>query len=104
MNVTKVKRLCTVKGCKNTDSYAISRSGEMGGVIICESCLKEALKGVKELSKTGAAKVSTEKPPQAPDVPLFFHPEIKSDLSGPSEPEPEPDKTPSKPDPEPVSD
>ncbi len=95
MNVKKVKRLCTVKGCKNTDSYAISRSSEMGGVIICESCLKEALKGVKELSKTGAAKVSTEKPPQAPDVPLFFHPEI--DMTCPSEPESEPDKAPSEP-------
>ena len=44
MYVKKIKRKCGVRGCKNTESYAISKSREMGNSIIaCESCLYEAL-------------------------------------------------------------
>lgn len=44
MYVKKIKRKCGVRGCKNTDTYAISKSREMGNsIIVCESCLVEAL-------------------------------------------------------------
>ena len=44
MYVKKIKRKCGVRGCRCTESYAISRSREMGNSIIaCESCLVEAL-------------------------------------------------------------
>lgn len=44
MYVKKIKRKCGVRGCKCTETYAISRSREMGNsIIVCESCLVEAL-------------------------------------------------------------
>lgn len=75
MNVKRVKRLCTVKGCKNTDSYAISRSSEMGGIIICRDCLTAALEAAKLAEESGAAKASAGKKELRPTGPLFYHPE-----------------------------
>lgn len=69
MNAKKVKRMCTVKGCTNTDCYAISKLSEYGGVIICKDCLQAALKAVENGGKS-----ETKRKP-ASDVPLFFHPE-----------------------------
>lgn len=47
MYVKKIKRICGVRGCKNKESYALSRSREMGNsVIICKDCLKEALSAI----------------------------------------------------------
>ena len=44
MYVKKIKRKCGVRGCKCTETYAISRSREMGNSIIaCKDCLMEAL-------------------------------------------------------------
>lgn len=44
MNVKKIKRKCMVKGCKNKDTYTISKSRDFGNtVLICQSCLQEAL-------------------------------------------------------------
>ena len=44
MYVKKIKRKCNVRGCKNTETYAISRSREMGNSIIaCKDCLMDAL-------------------------------------------------------------
>ena len=44
MNVKKVRRKCNVRGCKNTESYAVSRTREFGNsIIVCKSCLASAL-------------------------------------------------------------
>lgn len=44
MYVKKIKRKCGVRGCKNTETYAISKSREMGNSIIaCRDCLMDAL-------------------------------------------------------------
>ena len=52
MYVKKLKRKCGVKGCKNTESYAISKSREMGNSIIaCKECLVEALATIEEQNK-----------------------------------------------------
>ena len=75
MNVRRVQRLCSVKGCKNTASYAISRSKEYGGVIICKECLKEAYEAAKTAEETGQKKINTTPPKPKNNVPLFYHPE-----------------------------
>ncbi len=52
MYAKKIKRKCGVRGCKNTVSYAISKSREMGNSIIaCKECLLEALAKIEELNK-----------------------------------------------------
>jgi hypothetical protein len=52
MYVKKIKRKCGVRGCKNTVSYAISKSREMGNSIIaCKECLLEALAVIEEQNK-----------------------------------------------------
>lgn len=68
MYVKRLKRKCDVRGCKNTDVFAISMAREFGNsVIICKDCLKAALAEVsdyKELPKP----TKRETPP-----PLFFN-------------------------------
>ena len=50
--VKKIKRKCGVRGCKNTESYAISKSREMGNsIIVCRECLIEALNTIDEQNK-----------------------------------------------------
>lgn len=50
MFVKRVKRKCNVRGCKCTDCFAISRTREVGNtVIICKSCLSDALGVVDEM-------------------------------------------------------
>lgn len=50
MYVKRVKRKCSVRGCRNTDCFAISRTREMGNsVIICTECLEDALQAATEL-------------------------------------------------------
>ena len=50
MRVIKVKRKCSVRGCKNTDCFAIVKGRELGGsVIMCADCLKEANEEVLKL-------------------------------------------------------
>lgn len=49
MNFKQVKRKCGVRGCKNTVSFHISRTREIGNsVIICKECLQEALTAISE--------------------------------------------------------
>ena len=44
MYVKKIKRKCGVRGCKNTETYSISKSREMGNSIIaCKECMLETL-------------------------------------------------------------
>ena len=52
MYVKKIKRKCGVRGCKNTVSFAISKTREMGNSIIaCEECLMDALATIEEQNK-----------------------------------------------------
>ena len=69
MYTRKVKRKCGVRGCRNTVSYALSKTREMGNsVIICEDCLKASLDAIEEaenLTFKEAIPVSTETPVEA---------------------------------------
>ena len=50
--VKKIKRKCGVRGCKNTETYAISKSREAGNsIMVCRDCLVEALKTIEEQYK-----------------------------------------------------
>lgn len=47
MRAKKIRRKCSVRGCKNIETYSIARSHEVGNsVIICKSCLEDALKEI----------------------------------------------------------
>ena len=62
MRVKKIKRICGVRGCKNTHNvYALSQRNEMGNsVIMCEDCMKDALKAVAEYVEPTKAKKEPE--------------------------------------------
>ena len=67
MNVRKIKRICSVMGCSNMETYNITQTDEfVNPVIICENCLKQALKTIDEL-KTGRVPKRVPMPPP----PLF---------------------------------
>ena len=53
MYVRKIRRKCGNRGCRNTSNvYAISKAREMGNsIIVCEDCLREALKTIEEANK-----------------------------------------------------
>ena len=78
MNVKKVKRMCSVKGCGKTDSWALSKIGEWGGVIICEDCLNSAVSAIKSGGGVGTSKAVDDKA-----APLFFHPETAQAMRAP---------------------
>ena len=83
MYVKKIKRICGVRGCKNTDVFALSKSKDMGNsVIICKDCLKDALASIENYVEP--VKVKTERKP------LFYHPELKETLSSVADVEPKP--------------
>lgn len=47
MRARKIKRICSVRGCRNTDCYVIARFCEFANsVIICKDCLKDALSAI----------------------------------------------------------
>lgn len=62
MNVKKVRRRCGIRGCRNTESYALVKGREHGGsVIICADCIKDAYHTIIELEqKENSPKVSSE--------------------------------------------
>ena len=70
MRVKKVKRMCSVKGCSRTETFAITRTIEFGGVIMCEGCIRDAIKAIEN-----GGVFDGEKKVRA-DVPLFFHPDV----------------------------
>ena len=72
----QVKRKCSVRGCKNTDCYAVSRTREVGNtVIICKNCLGMALNAVDEIDPKTRSNVP---PVDNNDVPpLFFNAKVK---------------------------
>lgn len=74
--VRKLKKKCMIRGCGNTESFALTRSSsETGNVYICASCLAEGLSQVDEARKkfNAAEKVKKVSSP----APLFYHPELK---------------------------
>ena len=86
MYVKKFRRKCSVKGCKNVDNvYIISQRRDLGNsVAICTDCLKEAQTSVDGYVE----EIKVIREPQ----PLFYHPEIKTEvtLSSVADIEPEP--------------
>ena len=52
MYVKKIRRRCGNRGCRSTSNvYAISKTREMGNsIIVCEDCLRDALKTIEEAS------------------------------------------------------
>lgn len=69
MKIKKIKKKCEVRGCKNTDTYSLTNTNEFGNsVIICEECLKKAIKAVAEYDPSVEKKTVSVPPP-----PLFFH-------------------------------
>lgn len=89
MNVKKIKRKCSVRGCRNIDTFAISTTREMGGsVIICKECLKDALNSVENYKDKPK---DTKKISCAP--PLFFSDVLKESTAEGKEKKPETAKT-----------
>ena len=69
MYVKKLKRKCSVRGCKCTDTYAISLTREVGNtVIICKSCLGKALGAIDDVKPAPEVRVSHSEAPA-----LFFN-------------------------------
>ncbi len=72
----KVKKKCSVTGCKCLESFAISRSrSETGLINICASCLAEALSRVDECRKEYELQAEKNVIPALPTQ-LFYHPPI----------------------------
>lgn len=71
MFVKKVKRKCSVRGCKNTECFAISRTREIGNtVIICKSCLGNALASLDEVDPETKTNIPVN---DAPAPALFYN-------------------------------
>lgn len=69
MYVKKIKRKCGVRGCKNTETYAISKSREMGNSIIaCKECLMEALAIIEERNKPIEEPITFKEAPAVDEV------------------------------------
>lgn len=72
MYVRRVKRKCNVRGCGNTDSFAISRTREAGNsVIICKDCLTAALAATDEIEPDAKSNIPAMESATIP--PLFFN-------------------------------
>lgn len=85
MNVRKIKRKCGVRGCKNVESFVISKTREMGNsIIMCRDCMAEALKSTESYAEP----IKEKKAPK----PLFPHPNKDVTLSSVADVEPEPNE------------
>lgn len=72
MFVRQVKRKCSVRGCKNTECFAISKVREVGNtVIICKNCLRDALGAIDEIDPKTKSNIPSLDNTEAP--PLFFN-------------------------------
>ena len=67
MRAKKIARLCSIRGCISTETYALTRTMEYGGVIICEQCLRDAISAIESGGVHDAPKPIKE-------LPLFFDP------------------------------
>lgn len=87
MFVRQVKRKCNVRGCKNTECFAISQTREVGNtVIICKSCLNSALESLDEINPKTKSNIPVIENKAVPS--LFFNAEamgrqseVKDDLT-----------------------
>lgn len=71
MYIRRVKKKCSVRGCKESNCIAISRSREIGNtVIICRSCLTDALSDVDKMP--AEEKTNVPKTTYAKTLPLLF--------------------------------
>lgn len=88
MFVRQVKRKCSVRGCKSTECFAVSRTREVGNtVIICKSCLGKALGAIDEIDPKTKSNIPVAKNTSAPS--LFFNAgvtETKNDTIPPETP------------------
>lgn len=76
MNIRKVRRKCNVRGCKCIDSFVISRASEFGNtIIICKSCLKDALAATELVSDESKRYVEKKKREGFPA--LFFNSKLE---------------------------
>ena len=86
MNIRKVRRKCSVRGCRCTESYSLSLSNEMGNsIIICKKCILEAAEVVKNYKEDSKPVKKERREPPA----LFFNAKalgIKKDVLPESEP------------------
>lgn len=74
MYVKQVKRKCNVRGCKNTDSFAISRTREVGNtVIVCKNCLEAALSALGDVDPKAKSNIPAVERKAVPT--LFFNAE-----------------------------
>lgn len=74
MYVRQVKRKCNVRGCKNTDCFAISQTREVGNtIIICKSCLSSALESLGEINPKTKSNIPVIENKAIPS--LFFNAE-----------------------------
>lgn len=48
--ITKVRRKCSVPGCRNLDCFSISR-GSAGAICLCETCTTELHRAYKASAK-----------------------------------------------------
>ena len=65
IKVKKIKRRCMVSGCKNINSYTVTRRNEFGNSIhICEDCIRDILGEAEKqgfIEKTAANPKRTRK-------------------------------------------
>lgn len=85
MYAKKIKRKCGVRGCRNTVSYAISKSREMGNSIIaCKECLAEALAEI-ELKYAPPVEAPAEAVEEAPSVDKVVDEAVAETTEAPTE-------------------
>lgn len=78
MKVKKIKKKCEVRGCKNTDTFALTNTNEFGNsIIICEECLKRAVKAVSEYDSSVTVQKAYMPPP-----PVFFNVIPEAEVKG----------------------
>lgn len=76
MYARKVRRKCSIRGCRCTESFAISKTREIGNsVIICKNCLKDGLVAIDEIKPKAKTNIPKSNPANIPS--LFFNAQIQ---------------------------
>lgn len=76
MYARKVRRKCSIRGCRCTESFAISKTREIGNsVIICKNCLKDGLIAIDEIKPKAKSNIPKSNPANIPS--LFFNAQIQ---------------------------
>lgn len=84
MNIRKVRRKCSVRGCRCTESYSLSLSNEMGNsILVCKKCILEAAEAVKNYKEDSKPikKVHREPPTLFFNAKAMGKPDTKDGLS-----------------------